>query len=200
MKYTIVFVLISIFIIAVFVNANISTKENLSKNKNLDSKNDINGIVVKDIDGNDVNLSDYKGKVLLIVNVASKCGYTPQYKGLESLYEKYKDKGFEILAFPCNDFGGQEPGTNEEIKEFCSSNFNVKFKLFDKVKVLGSEKSPLYEVLTNNDLTGKGEIKWNFEKFLISKDGKIISRYPSNVEPESRVLIDEIEKQINSAM
>ncbi|MGE5435709.1 MAG: glutathione peroxidase, partial [Syntrophothermus sp.] len=171
MKYTIVFVLISIFIIAVFVNANISTKENLSKNKNLDSKNDINGIVVKDIDGNDVNLSDYKGKVLLIVNVASKCGYTPQYKGLESLYEKYKDKGFEILAFPCNDFGGQEPGTNEEIKEFCSSNFNVKFKLFDKVKVLGSEKSPLYEVLTNNDVTGNGEIKWNFEKFLISKDG-----------------------------
>ncbi|HZW37807.1 MAG TPA: glutathione peroxidase [Ignavibacteriaceae bacterium] len=200
MKNTIVFILISIFIIAVFVNANISTKGNQSKNKNLDSKNDINGIVVKDIDGNDVNLSDYKGKVLLIVNVASKCGYTPQYKGLESLYEKYKDKGFEILAFPCNDFGGQEPGTNEEIKDFCSSNFNVKFKLFDKIKVLGSEKSPLYEVLTNNDVTGKGEIKWNFEKFLISKDGKIISRYPSNVEPESRVLIDEIEKQINSAM
>ena len=109
---------------------------------------------VKDINNNDVNLSDYKGKVLLIVNVASKCGFTKQYKGLEEIYEKYKDKGFVILGFPCNDFGGQEPGTNEEIKEFCSVNFNVTFPMFDKIKVLGKEKAPLYKVLTNNTKTG----------------------------------------------
>ncbi len=105
-------------------------------------------ISVKDINGKEISLSEYKGKVLLIVNVASKCGYTRQYSGLQDIYEKYKEKGFEILAFPCNDFGGQEPGTNEEIQEFCSANFNITFKLFDKIKVLGADKSPLYELLT----------------------------------------------------
>ena len=106
------------------------------------------------MDGKDISLSSFKGKVLLIVNVASECGFTPQYKGLQELYEKYKDKGFEVLGFPCNDFGGQEPGSNEEIKQFCSTNYNVTFKLFDKVKILGKDKSKLYAVLTDNDVTG----------------------------------------------
>ncbi|MCX6165743.1 MAG: glutathione peroxidase, partial [Ignavibacteriae bacterium] len=111
-------------------------------------------ITVKTIDGIDKPLSDYKGKVILIVNVASKCGYTPQYEGLQKLYEKYKDKGFEILAFPCNDFGSQEPGSNEEIKQFCSSNYNVTFQFFSKIKVLGNEKSPLYSKLINFEPAG----------------------------------------------
>lgn len=156
----------------------------------------INDIVVKDIDGKDVKLSDYKGKVLLIVNVASKCGFTPQYKGLEAVYKKYKDKGFEILAFPCNDFGQQEPGTNQEIKEFCSSKYSVTFKLFDKIKVLGDEKSPLYARLTNNTVTEGGDVKWNFEKFLIDRNGNIVARFRSKVTPENDELTKAIEKEL----
>ncbi|MEW6702080.1 MAG: glutathione peroxidase [Bacteroidota bacterium] len=159
--------------------------------------NNISDIIVKDIDGKDVKLADYKGKVLLIVNVASKCGFTPQYTGLETIYNKYKEKGFEILAFPCNDFGGQEPGTNEEIKEFCKTKFNVTFKLFDKVKVLGNEKSPLYARLINNSVTEKGDIKWNFEKFLIDRNGNIVARFRSKVTPESEELTQTIEKELS---
>jgi glutathione peroxidase len=156
----------------------------------------IQGFTVKDMSGKKVDLSDYEGKVLLIVNVASKCGYTPQYAGLEKIYEKYKDKGFEILAFPCNDFGGQEPGTNEEIQQFCTSNYGVTFKLFDKIKVLGDEKEPLYKLLTDNSVTGKSDIGWNFEKFLISRDGNIVKRYLSKVTPESEELTKDIEAQL----
>ncbi len=160
------------------------------------SSSDIKDIVVKDMNGKEVNLADYKGKVLLIVNVASKCGYTPQYEGLEAIYNKYKEKGFEILAFPCNDFGGQEPGTNEEIKTFCSSKYNVTFKLFDKIKVLGDERSPLYARLINNNVTEKGDIKWNFEKFLIDKNGNIVSRFRSKVKPESEEITKAIENEL----
>ncbi|NJD21433.1 MAG: glutathione peroxidase, partial [Melioribacter sp.] len=157
--------------------------------------NTINDLVVKDMNGKEVKLSDYKGKVLLIVNVASKCGYTPQYTGLEAIYNKYKDKGFEILAFPCNDFGGQEPGTNEEIKEFCSTKYDVTFKLFDKIKVLGDERSSLYDRLINNNITEKGDVKWNFEKFLIGKNGNIVSRFRSKIKPESDEIVAAIEKE-----
>lgn len=167
--------------------------KNIEGSKMSDS---IKDIVVKDMDGKDVKLSDYKGKVLLIVNVASKCGYTPQYQGLESIYKKYKDKGFEILAFPCNDFGKQEPGTNQEIKKFCSSKYFVTFKLFDKIKVLGDERSPLYARLINNPVTEDGDIKWNFEKFLIDKNGKIVARFRSKVTPESEELTKAIEKEL----
>lgn len=160
-------------------------------------KDNINGIKVKNIDGKSVNLSDYKGKVLLIVNVASKCGYTKQYTGLQNIYEKYKDKGFEILAFPCNDFGGQEPGSNEEIKEFCSGNFNVTFPLFDKIKVIGDEKSELYSRLISASTVENGDIKWNFEKFLIDKDGNIVGRFRSKVTPESEELTAALEKQLS---
>lgn len=145
------------------------------------------------MDGKAVKISEYKGKVLLIVNVASKCGYTRQYTGLEAIYRKYKDQGFEILAFPCNDFGGQEPGSNEEIAEFCSSRFDVTFKLFDKIEVL-KNKAPLYAVLTDNPVTGTEDIKWNFEKFLIDKEGNIVSRYKSKVTPESEEMTSAIER------
>jgi glutathione peroxidase len=169
-----------------------------AKNKEGDPlTNNVNDIVVKDMNGKEVKLSDYKGKVLLIVNVASKCGYTPQYTGLEAIFNKYKDKGFEILAFPCNDFGGQEPGTNEEIKTFCSTKYDVTFKLFDKIKVLGDERSPLYARLINN-VADSGDVKWNFEKFLIGKNGNIVSRFRSKVKPESDEVTMAIEKELTN--
>ena len=167
-----------------------------NKNKGNSMEKNIKQVTVKDIDGKSVKLSDYKGKVLLIVNVASYCGFTKQYSGLEQIYKQYKDKGFEILAFPCNQFGEQEPGTNEEIKNFCSSKFDVSFKLFDKIDVNGSNKSPLYSILTDNEITGKSDIKWNFEKFLIDKDGNIVARYASKVEPTGKELISAIEKEL----
>jgi glutathione peroxidase len=157
----------------------------------------INDITVLDMNNNKISLSDYNEKVLLIVNVASECGSTPQYAGLQEIYEKYNPQGFEILAFPCNDFGGQEPGTNEQIQKFCSSNFGVTFKLFDKIKVLGNDKSPLYERLINNSVTEQGDIKWNFEKFLVSKDGKIVERFRTKVEPTSDEVITAIETELN---
>lgn len=158
--------------------------------------NNISSITVKDMNGKDVNLADYKGKVLLIVNVASKCGYTPQYEGLEKIYEKYKDKGFEILAFPCNQFGQQEPGTNTEIKEFCSTNYGVTFPLFDKIEVNGPNRSVLYEKLTGNSNTEQGDVKWNFEKFLISKNGDIVARFRSKITPESDEITGAIEQEL----
>ena len=167
-------------------------------------------ITVKDMDGSDVSLANYKGKVLLIVNVASKCGLTPQYEGLEALYQKYKDQGLEILAFPCNQFLEQEPGTNEEIQSFCSLNYNVTFPLFDKIDVNGEAESPLYTYLKKqapfkgypegteefatmldeiHKKTGTGfdqgdAIRWNFGKFLVSKDGKTILRFEPMVTPD----------------
>lgn len=160
------------------------------------SMNNINDITVLDMNNNKIKLSDYHGKVLMIVNVASECGYTKQYAGLQKIYEKYNPKGFEILAFPCNDFGGQEPGTNEQIQNFCSSKFGVTFKLFDKIKVLGDERSPLYDRLINNNVTENGDVKWNFEKFIISKDGKIVARFRTKVEPASDEVISAIETQL----
>jgi glutathione peroxidase len=189
------FLLLSAFCVLLLVNIKTYSQEDkLVKGSKM--SNNIDDITVKDMSGKNVKLSHYKGKVLLIVNVASKCGYTPQYKGLEALYEKYKGNGFEILAFPCNDFGGQEPGTNKEIETFCSSNFNVTFKLFDKIKVLGDERSPLYAKLINNDITEKGDIKWNFEKFLIDKKGNIVSRFRSKITPESDEITKAVEKEL----
>ena len=189
--------IILIMIIAVSVSAyGCSTKsENKTSTKMTEKTRDtinISGITVKTMDGIEKQLSDYKGKVLLIVNVASKCGYTKQYDGLQKIYEQYKDKGFEILAFPCNDFGGQEPGTNEEIENFCKTNYNVSFTLFDKIKVLGGEKSPLYAKLTGFEPVG--DISWNFEKFLVDKNGNVVGRYKSKVKPEDKELTGAIER------
>jgi glutathione peroxidase len=153
-------------------------------------------IKLKDIDGKDTTLAAYKGKVLLIVNVASKCGYTKQYTGLQALSEKYKDKGVVVLGFPCNQFGGQEPGTNEEIKEFCSSKFNVTFPLYDKIEVNGANRHPLYVKLAGKDSPFPGDIKWNFNKFVVGKDGTILNRFESKVTPES----DEMAKAIDTAL
>ena len=144
-------------------------------------------ISVKDIDMNLVNLSSYEGKTLLIVNVASKCGFTPQYKDLQNLYEKYQDQGLEVLGFPCNQFGAQEPGTNEEVKSFCDLNYNVSFKMFDKIDVNGSDASPLFKFLKHESpgIMGTEAIKWNFTKFLVNKDGQVIKRFaPKDGESE----------------
>ncbi len=150
-------------------------------------------VPVKNIDGKDTSLKEYKGKVMLVVNVASKCGYTKQYTGLEAIQQKYKDKGFTVVGFPCNQFGGQEPGTNEQIKQFCSSKFNVTFPLFDKIEVNGPSRHPLYTVLAGKESPFPGDIKWNFNKFLIGKDGKILKRFDSKVTPESPEMTAAIE-------
>ena len=144
------------------------------------------------IDGKKMPLSAYKGKVLLLVNTASKCGYTPQYTGLEALYAKYKDKGLVIVGVPANNFGGQEPGTNEEISTFCTRTYKVTFPMASKVSVKGDDQVPLYKYLSSN----AGEPKWNFTKYLVGKDGSIIKKYDSGVKPES----DELAKAIETAL
>jgi glutathione peroxidase len=153
---------------------------------------------LKSIDGQPVSLKSYHGKVLLLVNVASKCGFTPQYTGLEALYEKYKDKGLVIVGIPANNFGSQEPGTNEEIKTFCSRKYNVTFPMMSKVSVLGEDKTPLYVFLTDKGVnpTIGGDIKWNFTKFLFNRNGKPVARFEPAVTPES----PEMTKAIESAL
>lgn len=151
---------------------------------------------VKDIDGKDVDLAEaYHGKVLLIVNTASKCGYTPQYEGLEKVYRKYKDKGFVVLAFPANEFGKQEPGSDAQIKEFCSSNYAVSFPLFSKIVVKGNGIHPLYKQLTTTE-GFTGDIPWNFAKFLVGKDGQIVARFKPGDAPESETVTAAIEKAL----
>jgi glutathione peroxidase len=147
------------------------------------------------IDGQPLPLSTFKGKVLLIVNVASKCGYTPQYEALEAVYEKYKNQGFVIAGFPANNFGGQEPGTNSEIKTFCSRTYKVSFPMYSKISVKGSDQAPIYEYLTKE--TPKpiaGDIKWNFTKFLVDRQGHVVARFESAVTPDSPELVSAIEK------
>ena len=150
-------------------------------------------IPLKDIDGKATNLGAYQGKVLLIVNVASKCGNTPQYAGLESLYEKYKDQGLVILGFPCNDFGAQEPGSNDQIKQFCSTKYQVSFPMFDKLHVKGTEQHPLYKALTGKEGAFPGDVKWNFGKFLIGRDGAPIKRFEPSVKPDNAQLVKAVE-------
>jgi glutathione peroxidase len=149
----------------------------------------------KDIDGKAVELAKYKGEVLLIVNTASQCGYTPQYEGLEAAYEKYKDKGFAVLAFPANEFGKQEPGTNAEIKSFCTSTYKVSFPLFSKVVVKGEGIDPLFKYLTSRETNPKfaGEIPWNFTKFLVNRKGEVIARFSPKDAPESEKVVKAIE-------
>ena len=151
--------------------------------------------VMKDIDGKDKKLSDYKGKALLLVNVASLCGNTPQYKGLEALYQKYHKQGFEILGFPANDFGHQEPGTNSENKQFCDTNFHVTFPMFSKIDVKGDKIDPLYHYLTT-ETAFKGDIEWNFGKFLVGRDGSILARFTPKTQPDDKALLAALEKDL----
>ena len=177
----------------------------------------IQDVPLKTIQGQDGSLADYAGKVLLVVNVASKCGLTQQYEGLEKLYEKYRDEGFEILGFTANDFGAQEPGTDEEIESFCTTNFGIAFPMFAKIAVVGPDKHPLYDELTkaipeaktfNEQSTGDRlrkygrepnpapEVVWNFEKFLIGRDGEVVGRFTPDTTPDQPELITAIEKEL----
>ena len=151
---------------------------------------------MKDIDGNDVKLKKYKGSVLLVVNTASRCGFTPQYESLEAVYEKYKAQGFYVLGFPANNFKGQEPGSNDEIKEFCTTKYKVTFPMFAKISVKGDDQDPLYKFLTSKETNPNfaGDIKWNFNKFLIDKKGNVVARFDSNVKPDDEVVTQAIEK------
>ena len=158
----------------------------------------VHEFTLKSIDGQPAPLSAYKGKVLLLVNVASKCGYTPQYAGLQKLYEQYKDKGLVVVGVPANNFGGQEPGTDEEIKTFCTRTYNVTFPMMSKVSVKGDDQTPLYQYVTSaaaNSSTA-GDVKWNFTKFLVDKQGKVIGRFESKVRPDAPELTSAVEQAL----
>ena len=153
---------------------------------------------MKAIDGKTVALSGYQGRVALFVNVASRCGYTPQYEGLEALYRKYKDRGLVILGFPANNFGSQEPGTNEEIAQFCKRSYDVTFPMFSKISVKGADQSELYQYLSSADANAStaGDVRWNFTKFLVGKDGKVIARFESAVAPDAAELVKAVEEAL----
>jgi glutathione peroxidase len=152
---------------------------------------------MNNLDGKPVNLAEkYKGKVVLIVNVASACGNTPQYKQLEELHEKYGEKGLAVVGFPANNFGGQEPGTSEQIKQFCSTKYNVKFDMMEKISVKGDDKAPLYKYLTSKESGHPGEVDWNFAKFVIGKDGKVAARFAAKVKPDDATVIKAIEEEL----
>jgi glutathione peroxidase len=183
--------------VAIFAITNSSQTNDQSKGgEKVDS---IYGFNLNDIEGKSVSLEQYRGKVLMLVNVASKCGLTPQYEGLEKLYRTYKDRGLVILGFPANNFAGQEPGTNEEIKSFCSLNYNVTFPLFSKISVKGADIHPLFKFLTDQETNPRfgGEIKWNFNKFLVDKNGQIIARFEPQVKPESEQVAQSVENALS---
>ncbi|MDA7920361.1 glutathione peroxidase [Verrucomicrobiales bacterium] len=162
-----------------------------------DVKESIHDYTVKDIKGKEVDLSEYKGKVLLIVNVASKCGATPQYAPLQMLDLKYGKEGFSVIGFPANNYGGQEPGTDDEIAEFCSDNYDVTFPMMSKVSVKGDDQAPLFQYLTTaNNPDKEGDIGWNFEKFLVGKDGKVLRRFTTQVQPDDSAVTEAIEAAI----
>lgn len=153
---------------------------------------------MKSLTGKPVDLKEYQGKVVLMVNVASRCGATPQYAGLQEIYDKYKDQGLVVLGFPCNQFGAQEPGTADEIQNFCEKNYGVTFPMFEKINVNGDDAAPLYKLLTSPETNPEhaGRIRWNFEKFLIGRDGKIVQRFATGVQPDDAKFVEAIEKQL----
>ena len=159
----------------------------------LQAADSIYDIPLKDIDGNATSLKPYKGQVVLVVNVASHCGFTPQYAALEAVYQKYKSQGLVICGFPCNQFGGQEPGTDTEIKQFCTAKYDVTFPMFDKLEVNGDNRHPLYVLLAGKDSPFPGDIRWNFTKFVVGRDGKIVNRFDSKVKPDSAEVTTAIE-------
>ena len=157
---------------------------------------DLTGIPFEDAAGKKTSLANYKGKVVLVVNLASKCGLTPQYQALEALYKKHKDGGLVVLGFPCNDFGGQEPGSIEEIQKFCKAEYDVTFPIMDKISVKGEKQHPLYGALTGKDGPFPGDVRWNFGKFLINKDGKAIARFEPTTTPDNAELTSAVEKAL----
>lgn len=163
-----------------------------------DSPKSVYDVPLKDIDGKETSLKAYQGKVLLIVNVASKCGNTPQYAQLEVLNKEFQKHGLAVLGFPCNDFGGQEPGTNADIKEFCSTKYKVSFPMFDKVVVKGADKHPLYQVLSGPESPFPGDVKWNFGKFLVGKDGTILKRFEPKVKPDAPEVVEAIKEALTA--
>jgi glutathione peroxidase len=169
------------------------------KRKNVVAKMVVKSVyefTMKDIDGNAVSLSKYKGKVLVFVNVASKCGYTPQYESIEKFYELYKDKGVVVLGFPANNFFAQEPGTDEEIKSFCTSKYNVTFPMFSKISVKGDDTNPLYQFLTKKELNGvtDNSVKWNFHKIIVDKNGKVVTEFASKIKPTDETFLKTIDE------
>ena len=161
-----------------------------------DAPKSVLDIPLKDIDGKETSLKAFSGKVLLLVNVASECGNTPQYAGLQALYEQYKDKGLVVVGLPCNDFGGQEPGSNEEIKKFCTANYKVTFPMFDKLHAKGPEQHDLYKALTGPGGVFPGDVTWNFGKFLIGRDGKALKRIEPDVDATSPEVVKAIEEAL----
>lgn len=189
MNQTLSLILPILFIVSIMGSAQ-------PKEKQMDQQPKIYSFIVKTIDGKDKPLSDYKGKVLLIVNVASKCGHTPQYKGLESVYKKYKDRGFMVLGFPANNFLWQEPGTNEDIKNFCTLNYGVTFDMFSKISVKGSNQDPLYRYLAKESPV-PGTVTWNFQKYLVDRKGNVVAKFAPGVKPEEKDVIDKIEQLLS---
>ena len=186
-------------------NATPGKAQNAAKNKTKNNAKKkgvapILNFTMNSLAGKPVALSQYKGKVILLVNTASQCGFTPQYAGLERLHEKYAAQGLQILGFPANDFGAQEPGSDAQIGEFCRANYGVKFPMFSKIAVTGKSKAPLYQFLTESktDPQFAGEVQWNFEKFLVSRDGKIVGRFVSSIAPDSPVMTKAIEAQLSA--
>ena len=181
--------------LSILVISSILLAKNFAPSPSTNIAKSIHDFSVKNIDGQEVKLSSYKGKVALVVNVASKCGYTPQYDGLQAIYTKYKDKGLVVLGFPANNFMGQEPGTNEEIKTFCQTKFNVSFPLFAKISVKGDDMHPLYQFLTSKETNPDfaGNITWNFNKFLVDQNGKVIARFETKEKPEGEIITQAIE-------
>jgi glutathione peroxidase len=172
-----------------------SAKEAVAKKGSSDTEKNVHAFTMKNIDGVDVPLSRYRGKVMLIVNVASKCGYTPQYTDLEELNKRYRERGLAVLGFPANNFGLQEPGTDEEIKTFCTTRYNVSFDMFSKISVKGSDQHPLYAYLTSEEANPEtaGGVKWNFTKYLVDRNGKVIAKFGSGVKPLSEELVKAVE-------
>ena len=181
---------VSISMISLLILSSLPTAQ--QKEKTPVEKKDLYSFTMKTIDGKDKPLAEYKGKVLLVVNVASFCGYTPQYKELEEVYQKYKEKGFVILGFPANNFGRQEPGSDEEIKTFCDTKYNVTFDLFSKISVKGDDQHPLYQYITK-DSPFPGDVKWNFQKYLVDRKGNIVATFSSRIKPTAENVIQQIE-------
>ena len=188
----------TLLVAAIFVGASFLVANGEETKKEDKTVAPVLNFTMKSLSGDEVNLAQYQGKVILIVNTASKCGFTPQYKDLEALYTKYQDKGFVILGFPANNFKSQEPGTDQQIAEFCQANYGVTFPMFSKIDVLPPNKAPLYHFLTEagTDPQFPGEVKWNFEKFLISRNGQIVGRYLSPVKPMSDEIVKSVEAEL----